>query len=147
MIRDPRIVILAALLVCSACTPTARPDPTPSPIPDGTTPLQAILGREPTDRDCFTTAFDTVSVPDAPTLQRHVVTVARSPAWLPHRGFLGSPAELARAVNGQVIAADPQTTWILVPGNPLPRAERYFPLTATTGERIWYREGSVSACI
>ncbi len=127
--------------------PTARRDPTPSPIAAGTSPRQAILGREPTDTDCFTTAFDVVMVPDAPTLQRHVVTVARRPAWLPYRGFLGSPAELARAVNGQVIDSDPQTTWILVPGHPLPRAERYFPLVAMTGERIWYREGSVSACI
>jgi len=146
MTRLPRIVVLAGFLVGSACMPGARVDPTPSPIPAGTSAREAILGREPRDTDCFTTAFDVVQVPDAPTLQRHVITVARRPAWLPNRGFLGSPAELARAVDGQLIDTDPQITWILVPGHPLPRADRYFPLVAMTGERIWYREGSVSAC-
>ena len=40
-----RIVILAAVLVVSACMPIARRDPTPSPIPPGTSPREAILGR------------------------------------------------------------------------------------------------------
>lgn len=146
MATTPRIVILAALLVCSGCVPVAQRDPTPSPIPAGTSPRAAILGREPTDTDCFTTAFDLVEVPDAPTLQRHVVTVVRRPAWLPSRGFLGSPDELAVVVQGQLIGSDPQTTWILVPGWPLPHADRYFPLIARSGEHIWYRDGSVQVC-
>lgn len=146
MAKIPRIVILAALLVVSGCMSVARRDATPSPIPAGTSPRAAILGREPRDTDCFTTAFDLVRVPDAPTLQRHVITVLRRPAWLPSRGFLGSPTELAAAVQGQLIGSDPQATWILVPGQPLPRADRYFPLTARSGERIWYRDGSVQVC-
>lgn len=146
MAKTPRIVILAVFLVCSACMPVAHRDPTPSPIPPGTSPRKAILGRDPTDTDCFTMAFDVVEIPDAPTLQRHVVTVGRRPAWLPSRGFLGSPDELAAAVHGQLIGGDPQTTWILVPGAPLPSADRYFPLIARSGEHVWFRDGSVHAC-
>jgi hypothetical protein len=75
-----------------------------------------------------------------------VVTVGRRPAWLPSGGFLGTPLQLAQAVHGQLIATDPQTTWVLVPGLELPHADRYFPLAAPTGEHIWYRDGSVQAC-
>ena len=146
MPRPPRIVILGTLLVLSGCTGIARPSPTPSPIPAGTSPRAAILGRAPAATDCFTTSFDLVQVPDAPTLERHVVTAERRPAWLPSRGFLGTPAELARAVAGQLISQDPQDAWVLVPGRPAPRADRYFPVIARSGERIWYRDGSVGLC-
>jgi hypothetical protein len=146
MARRSRIVIIAALLVCSACTTAAHRAPSPSPIAPGTSPRKAILGRDPTAADCFTTAFDLVLVPDAPTLERHVVTALRKPAWLPERGFLGTPTELASALQGLLIPVDPQSTWVLVPGDPHPRADRFFPLTTRTGERVWYRDGSVGTC-
>ena len=146
MARRIRIVIITTLLVCSACTTGARRDPSPSPIPGGTSPRKAILGRDPTDTDCFTTAYDVVEVPDPLTLERHVVSALHRPAWVPQHGFLGTPAELAGALHGQLIPTDPQNVWVLVPGDPHPRADRYFPLTARSGERVWYRDGSVQAC-
>jgi hypothetical protein len=146
MTRSARIVITVALLALTGCMHSARAEPTPSPIPAGTSPRAAILGREPTDDDCFVNAFDLVEIPDAPTLARHVITVARRPAWLPRGGFLGTPVQLAAAVDGQLIPSDPQTTWVLVPGDALPHADRWFPIVTRTGERVWYRDGSVSAC-
>lgn len=150
--RDPmaqrRIrILVAALLALTGCARAADLPPTPMPIPPGTSPREALLGRPPTDTDCFTTAFVLVQVPDGPTLERHVVTAVRRPTWLPLRGFLGTPAQLAQAVRGQLITDDPQTAWILVRDADLPRADRYFPLIARSGERVWYRDGSVAACI
>ena len=89
MTRHPRIVISVAFLALTGCMQSARVAPTPSPIPAGTSPRAAILGREPTDDDCFVNAFDLVQIPDAPTLARHVITVARRPAWLPTRRLPG----------------------------------------------------------
>jgi hypothetical protein len=147
MVRRTLMPIGAMLLAVSACMPTGMPYPSPSPIPPGTSPREAILGRPVTDADCFTTAFDLVQVPDAPTLERHVSTAVRRPAWLPLRGFLGTPTELAHAVHGQLIEADPQTVWVLVPGDGAPQADRYFPLVTRSGARIWYRDGSVLTCL
>lgn len=147
MIRRPSsIILVATLLVLTGCARGARTEPTPSPIPEGTSPRAAILGREPTDDDCFVNAVPVVLVPDAPTLQRHVVTVVRRPAWLPSGGFLGTPAELARAVDGLLIPSDPLTAWVLVTDAEGTHADRWFPLVATGGERVWYRDGSIARC-
>jgi len=146
MIRHRPIVIIAASLVLTGCMRAAHVEPTPTPIPDGTSPRAAILGREPTEADCFQNAFPLVSIPDPPTLQRHIVTAARRPAWLPSGGFLGTPDQLADAVQGRLIPSDPQTTWVLVGEAAHARADRWFPVVARSGERIWYRDGSVEAC-
>ena len=49
------------------------------------------------------------------------MTVIRRPAWLPYGGFLGTPDSWRARCHGQVIEADPQATWILVPGRPRSR--------------------------
>jgi hypothetical protein len=64
---------------------------------------------------------------------------------VPARGFLGTPDQLAHAVGGQLISEEPGAAWILVPGAPA-RADRYFPLAASTGDRIWYRDGMITTC-
>lgn len=146
MIRRPSSIILVALVVLLGCTRVARVEPTPSPIPDGTSPRAALLGREPTDDDCFQTAFPLVELPDAPTLERHVITATRRPAWLPSGGFLGTPSQLASATDGLLIPSDPLTTWVLVSDAAGPRADRWFFLVAHDGERVWYRDGSIARC-
>ncbi len=146
MTRPRAIVRLVAALSLAGCGWSAHVPPTPSPIPEGTSPRAAVLGREPTARDCFVNAFNLVQLPDAPTLQRHVVTAVHRPAWLPSGGFLGTPAQLAAAVHGLLIPSDPLTAWVLVSGGAGPRADRWFPLTARSGEHVWYRDATLATC-
>jgi hypothetical protein len=138
---------LAALTILTGCLVRTEPDPTLPPIPPGISPWVAVLGRPPTDADCFENAFELVTVPDSATLERHLVTAARRPAWLPSRGFAGTPDQLAVAVAGRLIDADPQTAWVLVQVEGAPRADRYFPLVGRSGERVWYRDATIRACV
>jgi hypothetical protein len=112
----------------------------------GKSPKEAVLGRPATKSDCFVNDFALVELPDPDLLQRHVRMAARHPGFLPSRGFVGTAEQLAAAVAGLLIQSDPQAVWVLVAPEGRRRADRYFPVAVPTGERVWYRDGSLRTC-
>ena len=141
------LATLAALVLVSACQSTAGDAPRQdTDAVRGHSPVEAVLGRPVVDGDCIDRRQVPVTLPDPRTLERTVRLAMGHSGWLPSRGYLGSAPELASTVRGTLIEEGAQSIWVLVAAVNGRRADRYFPITAGSGDQVWYRDASLEAC-